>query len=42
MTPPLVRINERRAATCFLYNGSPGLEDTEFEQVMVKPVPVGA
>ena len=42
MTPPLVRINERRAATCFLYKESPRLEGTDLQQVMVKPVPVGA
>ena len=37
---PLVRTDERRAAVCFLFKGSPGLEDTEFEQVMAKSVPV--
>jgi hypothetical protein len=42
MTPLLVRINERRAATCFLYKESPRLEGTDLEQVMVKPVPIGA
>ena len=39
---PLVRINERRAATCFLYKECPRLEGTDLQQVMVKPVPVGA
>jgi hypothetical protein len=42
MTPPLVRINERRAATRFLYKESPRLEGTDLQQVVVKPVPVGA
>jgi hypothetical protein len=42
MTPLLVRINERRAATCFLYKESPRLEGTDLKQVMVKPVPIGA
>jgi hypothetical protein len=39
---PLVRTDERRAATCFLYKESPRLEGTDLEQVMVKPVPIGA
>ena len=39
---PLVRTDERRAATCFLYKKSPRLEGTDLQQVMVKPVPVGA
>jgi hypothetical protein len=42
MTPLLVRTDERRAATCFLYKESPRLEGTDLLQVMVKPVPVGA
>ena len=39
---PLVRTDERRAATCFLYKESPRLEGTDLLQVMVKSVLVEA
>jgi hypothetical protein len=42
MTPLLVRTDERRAATCFLYKESPRLEGTDLLQVMVKSVLVEA
>lgn len=40
--PPLFRIDERRAAACFLYQQHPKLEATELEQVMAVPAAASA
>jgi oligopeptide/dipeptide ABC transporter ATP-binding protein len=39
--PPLFRIDEHRAAACFLYQERPRLEANELAEVMVAPVAVG-
>ena len=37
-TPPLFRIDDRRAAACFLYRDSPELAATELNRVLATPV----
>jgi peptide/nickel transport system ATP-binding protein len=36
--PPLYRTDERRAAACFLYQGSPALDRADLDQVLADPV----
>jgi len=40
--PPLFRVDERRAAACFLYRESPELAAVELNSVLTAPVPTGA
>ncbi len=35
--PPLYRIDERRAVSCFLYKGSPAMASDELDRVLVTP-----
>jgi peptide/nickel transport system ATP-binding protein len=42
VVPPLFRLDERRAAACFLYQDQPKLESTELEQVLATPSSISA
>ena len=40
--PPLFRLEERRAASCFLYQDRPVLEEADLDLVLATPVAAGA
>ena len=40
--PPLFRLDERRAASCFLYQDRPVLEGADLDIVLATPVAAGA